>query len=201
MGTDGRPTEGLEIISQAASAPDRTRSLLLAISEFRALSANDLTSAANTLTFVFSVAKEWRRVASESVSGPARFKDGRTMNYGLSKEAAEEVTRTVGLSGGADLKLLVANASREWTTMTQTTLNLHLEVETTREVEFQIDAPGATIERWQRFTILTRRLRLRPGADLPPDPLPRWVELAVAMAVTQVEVPSDETYLARVPQV
>lgn len=183
--------------ARAITAPGLTRQLLAHEQGFAVLSPEHLTAVANTLTFLFQHTKVWSLLWAESVAGPATFRDTRTVRWGVGVEKSRELARTAGLKVEAEGDVWVAKASAElsaeWSKLTQSTVRIDVETETTRELEFDVPAGGMDIALWQLESRLTRRLVLRPRRHLPPEPLPHWVETAIATPVRSIVMPVNLT--------
>lgn len=176
--------------ARAVTAPELTQELLAQEQGFAGLAPRETTAVANTLTFLFQHTKVWKLLWADSVAGPALFKDSRTVRCGVSVEKTKELAVTAGLQVKAEAEMWIASASAdlstEWSKLTQSTVRIDTETEFTRELEFDVPPGGMDIALWQMESRLTRRLILRPGAHLPPDPLPHWAETAIATPIRSI---------------
>ncbi|KUN17315.1 hypothetical protein AQJ23_40960 [Streptomyces antibioticus] len=168
------------LISRSISARPFTEKLLAQESGFAALTTHELSAAAHTLTYKFGHVQRWRLLWAVSLDGPSQFGDARTVRHGVSEETARELADSIGVEAKLDVKFLAAQASRQWSRLTRSTISVNAESEFTRTLTYEVPAEGMDIALWQLESQLIRRLELRPGAVLPPDPVPRWVGLAVA---------------------
>lgn len=183
-------------VSRAITAPDLTRRLLAGEPGWAGLPTRKIDTISGILTFLFQQTKTWTLVWAESVAGPARFGSVRTVRSGAGIEEARELARTAGMKVGAEGDVWVAAASAElsseWTKLTNSKVRIDNEAESTRVLQFDVPPGGMDIALWQLEVRLTRRLVLRPGARLP-EPLPDWVEIAIASPVRSVRIPTDIT--------
>ena len=179
--------------SPERSAPELTLRLLAADPDFRGLSRLTLVTAANTLTFQLAHIQRWRLLWVESTPGPSRFSDVRTVRVGVTEDVARELARTVAVDVKGSISIIAAQAGAHWSRLTRSTVSIRAEAEFTRTLEYDIPAVGMDIALWQLESQLIRRLQLRPNASLPPDPVPRWVELAITAEVRSVTVPASIT--------
>lgn len=181
----------------AITAPRLTQELLAREQGFAGLVPKDIVVIANTLTFLFQHTKVWKLLWADSVAGPALFKDSRTVRCGMGVEKTKELALTAGLQVTAEGDVWIGKAaaelSAEWSKLTQSTVRIDTETEFTRELNFEVPVGGMDIALWQLESRLTRRLVLRPGVRLPPDPLPHWVELAIATPVRSTAVLTSVT--------
>jgi hypothetical protein len=184
-------------VARAVTAPSLTRDLLIHEQGFASLTAAETAEAANTLTFLFQHTKVWTLLWAESIAGPSLFKDSRTVRSGVGVEKSKELALTAGITakGEWDMWMVKASAelSAEWSKLTQSTVRLDMETEFTRELEFDVPAGGMDIALWQLEARLTRRLILRTGANLPPDPIPEWAEMAIATPARSTTVMTSIT--------
>lgn len=185
------------VVSRAISSPDLTQRLLHGEPGFALLPRASIEAAANTLAFLFQHTQTWRLAWVESVAGPSHFKDSRKVRVGLSNTTMIELARTAGIEVEGSGSIVVADISAEvtakWSKLTQSTVTIDVEEEFTRVLDFDIPPGGMDIALWQLESQLTRRLVLRPGLQLPPDPLPRWVESALAAQICSVTLASAVT--------
>jgi hypothetical protein len=181
------------LVSRSVSAAPFTQRLLAREPGFSGLSSSDLRAASQTLTFRLGHVQRWRLLWAVSADGPGQFSDERTVRVGVSEETARELATTIGLEAKTDVFFLAAQASAQWSRLTRSTISVNTESEFTRTLSYDVPEGGMDIALWQLESQLVRRLELRPGAALPPDPVPRWVELAVtARARTRViNVPTN----------
>lgn len=179
-------------VARAVTAPELTRELLIQEPGFADMSAYTAVTITSTLTFLFQHTRVWTLLWAESVAGPARFEDSRTVRSGVSIDKTVELARTAGLklTGEGDLWVVKASAevSAQWSKLTRSTIRVDTENETKRALEFTVPPGGMDIALWQLESRLTRRLILRPGRHLPEEPLPHWVETAIATPVRSVAI-------------
>ncbi|MGW6525455.1 hypothetical protein [Streptomyces sp. NPDC054962] len=175
------------LVSRSISAPAFTRRLLAREPGFGTLASSQLGAASEVLTFRLGHVQRWRLLWVVSTDGPSQFTDERTVRVGVSEETARELATTIGLEAKLDIPFLAAQASAQWSRLTRSTISVNTESEFTRTLSYDVPESGLDIALWQLESQLVRRLELRAGAALPPDPMPRWVELAVtARARTRV---------------
>ncbi|MGW0871490.1 hypothetical protein ACWD3Z_13505 [Streptomyces sp. NPDC002740] len=167
------------LVSRSISAPAFTRRLLAQEPGFGTLAPAQLDTASELLTFRLGHAQRWRLLWVVSTDGPSQFTDERTVRVGVSEETARELATTIGLEAKLDIPFLAAQASAQWSRLTRSTISVNTESEFTRTLSYDVPEGGLDIALWQLESQLIRRLELRAGAALPPDPMPRWVELAV----------------------
>ncbi|WP_214407874.1 hypothetical protein [Pseudonocardia lacus] len=170
--------------ARAITAPTLTLGLLRHEPGFAGLPRSDLLAAANSLAYLYQHTKSWVLIWAESIAGPAAFKDSRTVRCGVGQEKSKELALSAGLTLKAEGDVWLASASAElsteWSKLTQSTVRIDVESEFTRELEFDVPPGGRDIALWQLESRLTKRLVQRPNVALPPDPLPEWVEIAIA---------------------
>ncbi|MCX5204128.1 hypothetical protein OG897_22085 [Streptomyces sp. NBC_00237] len=180
--------------SRAASAPDLTYELLHHEPGFAVLPSAVLAEVADCLTFIFEHTRFWDLLFVESVAGPSQFSESRTVQAGVSRETAIQLGRTVGLDISAEgdvwLAKTKAELTTEWTKLTNNTVRIDTETQLTRAVEYPVPDGGMDIAMWQLGSRFMRRLILRRGAHLPPDPIPAWAEMALAVPPRLATVPS-----------
>jgi hypothetical protein len=183
--------------ARAVTAPTLTEELLKQEQGFLGLGRADRFTVANTLTYLFQHTKVWTLLWAESVAGTAVFKDSRTVRCGVGVEKSKELALTAGLDVMLEADIWFASAavdlSAEWSKLTQSTVRIDVESEFTRELEFEVPAGGMDIALWQLESRLTRRLILRPGKRLPPDPLPGWAETAIATPIRSIAILTSVT--------
>ncbi|WP_062641586.1 hypothetical protein [Streptomyces maremycinicus] len=167
------------LVSRSISAPPFTRRLLAREPCFDTLAPTQLSAASQALTFRLGHVQRWRLLWVVSADGPGQFTDERTVRVGVTEETARELATTIGLEAKLDIPFLAAQASAQWSRLTRSTISVNTESEFTRTLSYDVPEGGLDIALWQLESQLLRRLELRAGAALPPDPMPRWVELAV----------------------
>ncbi|MEV4806313.1 hypothetical protein AB0K18_40495 [Nonomuraea sp. NPDC049421] len=171
-------------VTRTITAPDLTYRLLRREPAFSALPSARLREIASLLAFLFQHTRVWHLVWVESVPGPGIFEDSRTIRAGTSKESVAELARTVGmdveLEGGLWVATAKAKLSAEWSKLTRSTVCIGTETETRGALTLPVPSGGMDIALWQLESRLTRRLALRPGVRLSPDPQPAWVEMAMS---------------------
>ena len=83
--------------------------------------------------------------------------------------------------------------SAEWSKVTRSTVKIEAQREATTNLSYDVPADGMDIALWRLDSRLTRRLMLRPGKHLPPEPLPHWVDMAIAARASVVDIPTNIT--------
>lgn len=174
------------MISRTITTPRLAYQLLQGEPGFAHRPRAELTTIANTLTFLFQHTKAWTLLWAESVAGPSQFEDNRRVRCGVSVDQSRQLALAAGIKTKAEGDLWAVSASAEisaeWSKLTNSTVRIEGETEFTRSLTFTVPAGGMDIALWQLESRLTRRLILRPGQRLP-DPVPAWVEVAIAVPV------------------
>lgn len=180
-------------VTRVLTAPGLTHKILEVEPGFTRLPEQAIVAAANTLGFLFVHARTWTLLWAKSIPGPGHFEQTESVTYGVSTEQGIELARKVGLKadGGLDFTLgkIHAEASAEWSRLTRDTFKLETQRETSTTLSYDVPADGMDIALWRLDSQLTRRLVIRVGRQLPSDPLPAWVEAAVAARASQITVP------------
>lgn len=184
-------------VARGITAPRKTLQLLRQEAPFDTLWPAELATAADTLTFVFDRMQRWRLVWVETVPGPGRFVTRRSVQVGAGEEAMRTASRTAGLEVKGSAPVLSGAASHEWSRATQSSVTLARQTELERSIELDIPEEGMDIALWQLEDVLRRQIALRPGAELPPDPLPRWVEMAVSSRPIEMHLGSHVTRVTK----
>jgi hypothetical protein len=164
---------------------------------FARLPAPEIGTIANTLAFLFQHTMEWTPVGVRSLGGPGHFEQTESVTYGVSAEQGLELARTVGIEIGGEAKVpfgrVSTELSAEWSKLTRSTIRIEAQRETTTHLSYEVPAGGMDIALWRLDSRLTRRLILRPGKQLPPEPLPHWVEMAIAARPILIDIPTGIT--------
>ncbi|SRR5271166_529568 len=184
-------------VARVSTAPTLTQQILAIEPDFDRLPRFQIGAIANTLTFLFNHTMTWTLVWARSEGGPGHFEQTESVAYGVSAEQGLELARTVGMKVGADFDFLAGSVSSklsaEWSKLTRSTVRIEARREADCQLSYDIPAGGMDIALWRLDSMLTRQLILRPGKHLPLDPLPHWVDIAIAARVILINIPTEIT--------
>jgi len=184
-------------VARVITAPTLTQRMITMEPGFARLPAFEIGAIANTLAFLFQHTMTWTLLWARSVGGPAHFEQTESVTYGVSSEQGLELARTVGMKVGGEAEFWIGKISTElsaeWSKLTRSTIRIEAQREASTHLSYEVPAGGMDIALWRLDSRLTRRLILRPGKELPPEPLPQWVEMAIAARSSLVDIPTGIT--------
>lgn len=184
-------------VARVITAPALTRKILESEPGFGRMTEQTLVTAANTLAFLFEHARVWTLLWAKSIGGPGHFEQSESVTYGISAEQSLELARKAGMKataeGGVKVVKLTGELSGEWSKLTRATFRAEAQRDASTTLSYDIPIGGMDIALWRLDSRLSRRIVIRPGQELPPEPLPHWVELAVAARTSEVVIPTGIT--------